>query len=426
MTVAPLLLSLLSGAMVAGSSPATANVTMNGVSVSTTPPYMDPSGNVTSSLIDSARRQVVVFDPALVYTVGVTGLVSGGLTDTELRASPVPVSEAVGMVDPNNSTTVPLAGGATFTGAWVDTVGYASVAYSIQSDVISAVGGIMRQWSQDGVNPMYWTGDSLSADRTGVNNGTDMMVRNHARYFRVVYTNGASAQSYFRLQSILYRSGVSADTIGVDHVPLSGQDALITKSVIAGKSSAGGGTYVDVKVSPSGAIQTEASVAVDTTPSFDASGTATTASLVVAGGVKMVAMTLMDPSTGTTIDPSAIVTVASTSDWDGTFSTDPSGLSTSTTLTQIVAASGTNRIIVKNAQCSASVASTTTTDQQCDFYYGTGTNCATGTTASVGCFQPALGGCNTQEFVVPAGQALCWIHAAAGSKRVHVTYRYAQ
>lgn len=107
----------------------------------------------------------------------------------------------------------------------------------------------------------------------------------------------------------------------------------------------------------------------------------------------------------------------------GNLSTASSGLSTATTLTQLVAASGSNRILVKSWKCSASVASTTTADQQCTLKYGTGTNCATGTTYLDGCFQGVNGGCLGGEIVVPASQALCWIHAAAGSKIVTVTYR---
>jgi len=102
--------------------------------------------------------------------------------------------------------------------------------------------------------------------------------------------------------------------------------------------------------------------------------------------------------------------------------TTSSGLSTATTLTQIVAANGSFSTYIKNWKCSSSAAATTTADQQCTLKYGTGTNCATGTTYVDGCFQPALGGCNGQEIVVPAGKAVCWIHAAAGSKIVTVTY----
>ena len=107
------------------------------------------------------------------------------------------------------------------------------------------------------------------------------------------------------------------------------------------------------------------------------------------------------------------------------WTTVTSGLSTATTLTELVAASGSNKVYIKNWKCSASVASGTTADNQCVLKYGTGTNCATGTAIIDGCFQAANAGCNGQEIVVPASQAVCWIHAAAGSKYVTITYRQA-
>lgn len=106
----------------------------------------------------------------------------------------------------------------------------------------------------------------------------------------------------------------------------------------------------------------------------------------------------------------------------GNYASASSGLSTATTLGQIVALSGTNRTFIKNWKCSASAAATTTTDQQCTLKYGTGSNCATGTTYLDGCFNPATGGCNGGELAVPAGQAVCWVHAVAGSKIVTLTY----
>ncbi len=46
-----------------------------------------------------------------------------------------------------------------------------------------------------------------------------------------------------------------ADVIDVDTVVVSGLKGLVTNAVIHGKSSAGGGTFVDVKVNPSGSLQ---------------------------------------------------------------------------------------------------------------------------------------------------------------------------
>lgn len=101
-----------------------------------------------------------------------------------------------------------------------------------------------------------------------------------------------------------------------------------------------------------------------------------------------------------------------------------SGLSTATTLTQIQAAPGASlSLYITDIVMSASVASTTTTDQQLTLKYGTGSNCATGTTYITACFGQANGGCAVNlktPIKLPANNALCWMHAAAGSKVVSV------
>lgn len=99
------------------------------------------------------------------------------------------------------------------------------------------------------------------------------------------------------------------------------------------------------------------------------------------------------------------------------------GLSTSTTLVELVPATSGSRIYVKSWKCSSSAAATTTANEQCRLKSGTGTNCGTATVEVDGCFNPALGGCLGGELVLPAGHALCVQHAAAGSKIFTVTYK---
>jgi len=111
-------------------------------------------------------------------------------------------------------------------------------------------------------------------------------------------------------------------------------------------------------------------------------------------------------------------------DWNPLFAT--TGLSTATTLTELIAVPGASvSVYITGWKCSSSAASTTTTDQQCTLKYGTGTNCGTGTTYVDGCFQGSNGGCAESmdsPIKLPANNALCWIHAAAGSKIVRVNY----
>jgi len=115
------------------------------------------------------------------------------------------------------------------------------------------------------------------------------------------------------------------------------------------------------------------------------------------------------------------------------FDVDPlnatSGLSTATVLTQLIAAPGASvSVYIHSISCSASVASTTTADQQCRIKAGTGAACATGTTDLWGAFQPANGGAAVtfpSPIKVTANNAVCWIHAVVGSKIVNIQYHLA-
>jgi hypothetical protein len=75
-----------------------------------------------------------------------------------------------------------------------------------------------------------------------------------AQYFRVVYTNGAVAQTAFRMQTILHSTDVLTSIHRIDTGLDNDRPVTVTKSVIAGETTAGGGSFVNVKVTPSGAL----------------------------------------------------------------------------------------------------------------------------------------------------------------------------
>jgi hypothetical protein len=77
------------------------------------------------------------------------------------------------------------------------------------------------------------------------------------RYIRIVYTNGAVAQTSFRLQSVMRRIEVPPSVYTLEQGLNDYTVASPTKSVIYGKTTGGGGGYVAVKVNPSGALTTE-------------------------------------------------------------------------------------------------------------------------------------------------------------------------
>ena len=169
-----------------------------------------------------------------------------------------------GMVDNGNSSSSNLLANATFTGAAIDMLPYASVQIQVYSDKAGATNGMSCQWSPDGV--IWDTARQFTVPAGYWLNFTHSV---HGRYFRLIYTNGATTTTTLRIQAIVTKSGLTGEIIPVDAQPVSGCDAVLTKSVMSGRTTAGGSSYVDVKVNPSGSLtveNTNTNLPVGTTP----------------------------------------------------------------------------------------------------------------------------------------------------------------
>ncbi len=161
-----------------------------------------------------------------------------------------------GVVNTENSSTTPLGANNVFTGSSVEIKDYSAICVAAISDVDSEENGLSMQFSPDGVN---W--DHSHTYSVPANIGLSYTQAAELRYFRIVYTNGASAQSYFRLTVILKKNNTMPSRYTFDQGVLGGQLSDNVKSVIFGKTTAGGGSYIAVKVKPSGALTTEATLA---------------------------------------------------------------------------------------------------------------------------------------------------------------------
>lgn len=111
--------------------------------------------------------------------------------------TPAPSGSRRGKVSTLNSSTATLAGDAVFTGTAEDVSGFGGISIFAYSDVDSADNGLLFQSSSDGIN---WD-SSLPVTLTGGTREIHTLAV-ISKYFRVVYTNGSSAQSEFRLQTI--------------------------------------------------------------------------------------------------------------------------------------------------------------------------------------------------------------------------------
>lgn len=164
-----------------------------------------------------------------------------------------------GTLDPGNSSTTPLGAGGVFTGSAFDVTSYAAINVNVKSDVPSATNGLTLEVSTDGIN---W--DHSHSTTYSAATGVGYIFNAEFRYARVKYTNGATPQTVFRLQTIFKTTLVKSSLYTLDQAALGTMFAELGKNVIIGKTTAGGGGYVDVKVNPSGALTTETQLTAGT------------------------------------------------------------------------------------------------------------------------------------------------------------------
>lgn len=212
------------------------------------------------------------------------------LNNTDVsNTNPVPVSGnvptgtntimPVSGVEPGNSTTTLLGAGGIFTGTWFNAENFVSIDVLIKTDVNSAVDGAAVDYSYDGVSITR----TIVATVVGSSNGIYFSVPREAKFFRVRYTNGASPQTNFTLQTLLSStvSGLAAIPIGASIT--SSTTALISRSVITGEGPESG-IYINKKATAISTLNTTSanlgSGATFTGPWEDVSGYATISVLV--------------------------------------------------------------------------------------------------------------------------------------------------
>lgn len=160
----------------------------------------------------------------------------------------VSLSKVGSVTDGGNSTATPLGGDATFTGTGVDLLGYSTVCVTLSSNVDSAADGMTFQFSTDNSN---W--DDVYTYTFDVSEcpARRFQFPVTARYFRVVYTNGAGAQGFFRVQTILHTANQLTSIHRLDDDINPDRSAQIVKSIVFAQA-AGSGDYVAVQATGGG------------------------------------------------------------------------------------------------------------------------------------------------------------------------------
>lgn len=148
------------------------------------------------------------------------------------------VNQPASGVDTANSSTAPLGAAATFTGAFTLIEGFGGVQVNVVTD---QSGTLLVDNSEDGT----------TVDRTSsfpVTGGTPFFIALTPlmKYIRIRYTNGATPQTSFRLQSIAKLTAPSPTLQRVDSSLVDASIVSNTRAVIFGKSPSG--AYLPVPV----------------------------------------------------------------------------------------------------------------------------------------------------------------------------------
>lgn len=147
-----------------------------------------------------------------------------------------------------NSTETPLAANETFTGAWEEVTSYAAIMAVIFTDAASVTNGAIAQFSADGIDIVHQAAATVPA-----NQPVYFSFPSVARYFRIVYTNGAVAQTALEAQVTYHNTSVQ-----VPLSPMGGQ--MDDSDVVAQTKSA---MYAKVMSGPYAGIYLPPAVTTD-------------------------------------------------------------------------------------------------------------------------------------------------------------------
>lgn len=139
-----------------------------------------------------------------------------------------------GKADAGNSTVTPLLADATFTGTGIDISEFAAITLLVESDEASATDGMKAQFSND--NTEWHDGEEYTI-AAGDNKFFTPPVQ--AQYFRMVYVNGGTDQTYFHMHAMLKKVPVKWSSHNIDSPITGSDDSELVKAVITGQRTDG-------------------------------------------------------------------------------------------------------------------------------------------------------------------------------------------
>jgi hypothetical protein len=154
----------------------------------------------------------------------------------------------ISVVSVYNSTSIPLESGETFAGTGEDCLYYNVIGINIITSHVSATSGFQIQFSS---NNSDW--DIKHSFTVPAATGKFFNFPTEAQYFRIIYTNGTTPHTYFRLQTILHLEQTKESTLRLAEDIDSETAAQLSRSIISGKKP--NGNYTNVRVDSDGRLQ---------------------------------------------------------------------------------------------------------------------------------------------------------------------------
>ena len=176
-------------------------------------------------LVDDNRVRTILPDDQVDRMTSIATANSGPIVDAINNGS---------AVDANNSTTTPLGIAGVFTGTATDILSYSAISILVYSDEASATKGLSVEFSVTGTD--WHEGESYTITAGSTKFFTPPA---QSKYYRIKYTNGATAQTDFHLHAVLKRNSIKWSSHNIDDAIKDQDDAELTKSVITGKRTDG-------------------------------------------------------------------------------------------------------------------------------------------------------------------------------------------
>lgn len=187
------------------------------------------------------------------------------------------------VIDVNNTTSSALGSAATYTGTSTEVLPYSDITISVYAEPSTADGTLYFEFSQDGTN--WDVSVPITVDDPTV--FPPYPLRTVARFFRVKYTNGSTAQTAMRLQTLLHTEPPNDLTRVPSQTITDSEPVKVVESIIIGKNPSG--TYIPVELSATGAISvaTESETGLIQRQGFNSDvDTAATEDVWAAGGTR--------------------------------------------------------------------------------------------------------------------------------------------